>query len=147
VGGVHEFGDHTSDGIRRTVVVNHLAPYLLLRLVAGSMTGDDARIVIVGAEPEALAARPVDVDDLNALPPAGIPEPLVPFALYGMTKNMNAMTMYALARRLEPSGVTVNGAHPGLARHRSGPEGNQRPVLRGPEGRHHRRPYDRPGPL
>jgi NAD(P)-dependent dehydrogenase (short-subunit alcohol dehydrogenase family) len=107
-------GDRASDGMRRTVVVNHLAPYLLLRLVAGQMTGDDARIVIVGAEPEALAARPVDVDDLNALPFAGIPEPLVPFALYGLTKNMNAMTTYALSRRLEPSGITVNGAHPGI---------------------------------
>jgi NAD(P)-dependent dehydrogenase (short-subunit alcohol dehydrogenase family) len=103
-------------GIPRTVVVNYLAPYVLLRGLAQALWERPARLVIVGADPVALAHRPVDVDDLRFEQPEklGDDPDLRPFALYGLTKNMDAMLLYALARRLGDTAITVNGAHPGI---------------------------------
>jgi NAD(P)-dependent dehydrogenase (short-subunit alcohol dehydrogenase family) len=60
--------------------------------------------------------RPVDLDDLMFADPERLGEPdgLRPFFAYGRTKNMNAMFVYALARRLGDSGVTINACHPGI---------------------------------
>jgi NAD(P)-dependent dehydrogenase (short-subunit alcohol dehydrogenase family) len=103
-------------GIPRTVVVNYLAPYLLLRGLAQALAQRPARFVVVGADPVHLAHRPVDVDDLRFDRPEELGDDveLRPFALYALTKNMDAMLMYALARRLGDTAITVNGAHPGI---------------------------------
>jgi NAD(P)-dependent dehydrogenase (short-subunit alcohol dehydrogenase family) len=60
--------------------------------------------------------RPVDLDDLMFADPERLGEPdgLRPFFAYGRTKSMNAMFVYALARRLGDSGVTINACHPGI---------------------------------
>jgi NAD(P)-dependent dehydrogenase (short-subunit alcohol dehydrogenase family) len=104
----------TSDGLPRVLAVNHLAPYLLLRTLAADL--DRARLVVVGADPVSLARRPVDLDDLTFADPGRLGEPaeLRPFFAYGRTKNMNAMFVFTLARRLARTGITVNGAHPGI---------------------------------
>lgn len=106
----------TSDGLPRVLAVNHLAPYLLLRTLAGNL--DRARFVVVAADPVSLAQKPVDLDDLTFAHPEalGEPEGLRPFFAYGRTKNMNVMFAYALARRmvLAGKGITVNGVHPGV---------------------------------
>jgi NAD(P)-dependent dehydrogenase (short-subunit alcohol dehydrogenase family) len=106
--------DRRVDGVPRVLTVNHLAPYLLLRLLAGAV--ERARFVVVGADPVSLARSPVDLDDLLFEHPERLGEPvgLRPFRAYGRTKNMNAMFVFALARRLAGTGVTVNGAHPGI---------------------------------
>ncbi|MFC7331314.1 SDR family NAD(P)-dependent oxidoreductase [Marinactinospora rubrisoli] len=116
---VTELGDVTSEGIQRMLATNHLAPYLLLRSLAGAIGERPARFVVVGASPSGLARVPVDLADLECrtgrgLPP--VPPSFRPFAAYGRTKNMNAMFGYALARRLAGSRITVNGAHPGVIR-------------------------------
>ncbi len=104
----------TTDALPRVLAVNHLAPYLLLRTLAAAL--DRARLIVVGADPVSLARRPVDLDDLTFAHPERLGEPaeLRPFFAYGRTKNMNAMFVYALARRLAGTGITVNGAHPGI---------------------------------
>jgi NAD(P)-dependent dehydrogenase (short-subunit alcohol dehydrogenase family) len=104
----------TSDGLPRVLAVNHLAPYLLLRTLAAAL--DRARLVVVGADPVSGGRRPVDLDDLTFDHPERLGEPaeLRPFFAYGRTKSMNAMFVYALARRLAGSGVTVNACHPGI---------------------------------
>jgi NAD(P)-dependent dehydrogenase (short-subunit alcohol dehydrogenase family) len=104
----------TSDGLPRVLAVNHLAPYLLLRTLAPAL--GRARLVVVGADPVSLARAPVDLDDLAFAHPERLGEPagLRPFFAYGRTKNMNAMFVYTLAERLAGTGVTVNGAHPGV---------------------------------
>jgi NAD(P)-dependent dehydrogenase (short-subunit alcohol dehydrogenase family) len=104
----------TSDGLPRVLAVNHLAPYLLLRTLAASLSR--ARLVVVGADPVSLTRAPVDLDDLTFTDPERLGEPagLRPFFAYGRTKNMNAMFLFALARRLAGTGITVNGAHPGI---------------------------------
>jgi NAD(P)-dependent dehydrogenase (short-subunit alcohol dehydrogenase family) len=104
----------TSDGLPRVLAVNHLAPYLLLRILGANL--DRARFIIVGADPVSLGRRPVDLDDLLFAHPDRLGEPaeLRPFFAYGRTKNMNAMFGFHLARRLAGTGITVNGAHPGI---------------------------------
>jgi NAD(P)-dependent dehydrogenase (short-subunit alcohol dehydrogenase family) len=103
-----------SDGLPQVLAVNHLAPYLLLRTLATAL--DRARLVVVGADLVSLARRQVDLDDLAFADPERLGEPaeLRPFLAYGRTKNMNAMFVFALARRLAGTGVTANGAHPGI---------------------------------
>lgn len=104
----------TSDGLPRVLAVNHLAPYLLLRTLAAVL--DQARLVVVGADPVSGGRRPVDLDDLTFADPERLGEPaeLRPFFAYGRTKTMNAMFAYALARRLAGSRITVNACHPGI---------------------------------
>ncbi|WP_433286798.1 SDR family NAD(P)-dependent oxidoreductase [Pseudonocardia sp. CA-142604] len=106
----------TPDGVPRVLMVNHLAPYVLMRRLAEMLDGRRARFIVVGAEPVSLARSPVDLDDLMFTRPERLGEPvdLRPFYAYGRTKNMNAMFVYALARRLADTGITVNGAHPGI---------------------------------
>jgi NAD(P)-dependent dehydrogenase (short-subunit alcohol dehydrogenase family) len=104
----------TSDGLPRVLAVNHLAPYLLLRTLADGL--DKARLVVVGADPASLTRAPVDLDDLLFADQERLGEPaeLRPFFAYGRTKNMNAMFVYAFARRLAGTSVTINGVHPGI---------------------------------
>ncbi|MEU6587325.1 SDR family NAD(P)-dependent oxidoreductase [Nocardia sp. NPDC046763] len=118
---VADLGDRTPEGLQRTLVTNHLAPYLLLRTLGENLadTGRSARLVVVGASPTALRRVPADLDDLgfeNARA-LGFPPSFRPFVAYGRTKNMNAMFVYSLAEHLAGTGVTVNGAHPGIIRH------------------------------
>jgi NAD(P)-dependent dehydrogenase (short-subunit alcohol dehydrogenase family) len=112
---IAELDARTPEGHRRAVVVNHLSPYLLLRTLAGGLSSS-SRIVIVGADPAWLENAPVDLADLDAVPPAGpdLPEDVRPFTLYALTKTMNLMTVVSLARHLRGSGVSVTGAHPGI---------------------------------
>lgn len=109
-------GDRTAEGLQRTLATNHLAPYLLLRSLAGSIGDRAARFVVVGASPRVLRGIPVDLDDLECASGRGLgPLPgLRPFTCYSRTKNMNAMFVYGLARRLAGTRITVNGAHPGF---------------------------------
>ncbi|MFJ1456709.1 SDR family NAD(P)-dependent oxidoreductase [Nocardia sp. N2S4-5] len=108
--------DRTPAGLHRTLAVNHLAPYLLLRLLAASPPDCARRFVVVGASPRGLARVPVDLDDLNAETRRGLgwPPSFRPFVAYGRTKNMNAMFVYAMASRLAGTSTTINGAHPGI---------------------------------
>jgi NAD(P)-dependent dehydrogenase (short-subunit alcohol dehydrogenase family) len=102
--------ERTPEGLQRTLVTNHLAPYLLLRSLAEAPDRKPARYVIVGGDPRGLTRVPVNLDDL-ADRSGG---PLRDFVTYARTKNMNAMFGYALARRLDGAGITVNSAHPGI---------------------------------
>lgn len=107
--------DFTGEGLQRMLATNHLAPYLLMRSLVESIEQRPARFIVVGASPSALSRVPVDLDDLNLQHGRGImPRSFRPFAAYGRTKNMNAMFVYGLARRLEDTRITVNGAHPGI---------------------------------
>jgi NAD(P)-dependent dehydrogenase (short-subunit alcohol dehydrogenase family) len=110
--------DHTPEGIQRSLAVNHLAPYVLLRSLIEPIGARPARFVVVGGDPRALRRVPVDLDDLGSETGRGLgPVPsLRPFTAYGRTKNMNAMFVYALAHRLRGTRITVNGAHPGIVK-------------------------------
>jgi NAD(P)-dependent dehydrogenase (short-subunit alcohol dehydrogenase family) len=108
--------ERTALGVPRTVAVNYIAPYVLLRGLGDAFRDRTVRFVIVGADPMGLARCPIDVDDLSFEHPErlGNDPDLWPFALYAHSKNMDVMFMYALAQRLRSTAITVNGAHPGI---------------------------------
>jgi NAD(P)-dependent dehydrogenase (short-subunit alcohol dehydrogenase family) len=127
---IADLADRTPEGIQRTLAVNHLAPYLLLRSLVDPIGDRAARFVIVGGDPQALRALPVDLDDLESRSGLGPIPSMRPFLAYGRTKNMNAMFVYALARRLEGTRITVNGAHPGIIKNTRLGDGVARGTLR-----------------
>ncbi|WP_211228535.1 SDR family NAD(P)-dependent oxidoreductase [Glycomyces tenuis] len=115
---IADIADRTEEGHQRTLAVNHLAPYLLMRSLVEPIGGRPARFVVVGGSPQGLTRVPIDVEhlELNTIRDLGSVRSFRPFLAYARTKNMNAMFVYALARRLEGTAITVNGAHPGVIR-------------------------------
>jgi NAD(P)-dependent dehydrogenase (short-subunit alcohol dehydrogenase family) len=116
---IADLDDYTPEGIQRTLAVNHLAPYLLLRSLVEPIGDRMARFVVVGGDPRGLRRTPVDLEDLHSRSRRGLGpiRSVRPFIAYARTKNMNAMFVYALARRLEGTQISVNGAHPGIIKH------------------------------
>ena len=115
---IADIADRTQEGHQRTLATNHLAAYLLLRSLVEPIGTRRARFVVVGASPRGLRRAPVDLDDLELHTGRGLGRvpSFRPFVAYARTKNMNAMFVYALARRLQGTQITVNGAHPGIIR-------------------------------
>jgi NAD(P)-dependent dehydrogenase (short-subunit alcohol dehydrogenase family) len=107
------------DGVELHLAINHLAPFLLTNLLVDTLKASapsrvvnvasqamaDSRRVRIGRVP-----RPVslDLDDLQS------ERRFEPMQVYGRAKLALVMCGYALARRLEGTGVTVNALHPGL---------------------------------
>ncbi len=101
----------TVDGFETTFAVNHLAPYLLTRLlvdriVATSSSGADVRIVNVSSKSHYRGT--MNFDDLHY-------EKQRYFILsaYERSKLANVLFTLELARRLGTSGVAVHAMHPG----------------------------------
>ena len=96
----------TADGIELTFAVNHLAYYLLTRLLLERITASTpARIINVAS---AMHYRgTLDFADL------GFEHGYHVLKAYGRSKLCNVLFTRELARRLQGSGVTVNALHPG----------------------------------
>lgn len=98
----------TTDGIERTLAVNHLAPFLLTHLLLDLLqAGAPARIINVGTRMNTA----MDFDDLN-----WTRRPYRMMAAYGQSKLGNIHFTRELARRLAGSGITVNCVFPGVFR-------------------------------
>jgi NAD(P)-dependent dehydrogenase (short-subunit alcohol dehydrogenase family) len=92
--------------MERTLVVNHLAPFLLTqRLLERLQASAPARIVNVASGAHIYAT--LDFDDL------GFRRGYFGMRAYARSKLANILFTYELARRLQGSGVTVNAVHPG----------------------------------
>ncbi len=103
----------TVDGLELTFALNHLAYFLLTRLLLDRL-GEGAPARIVNVSSGAHARARLDLDDLqNARRFRGM-------GVYGQSKLANVLFTYELARRLEGSGVTANCLHPGLVATRLG---------------------------
>jgi NAD(P)-dependent dehydrogenase (short-subunit alcohol dehydrogenase family) len=103
------FGRHTTvDGYERTFALNHLAPFLLTHLLRERLKADaPARIVTVASM--AHVGQAIDCGDVNQTVRG-----YSAWRAYGESKLANIMFTYALARRLEGTGVTANTLHPGF---------------------------------
>jgi NAD(P)-dependent dehydrogenase (short-subunit alcohol dehydrogenase family) len=98
----------TEDGIEKTLAVNHLAPFLLTRLLLDLLKASaPARVVNVGSA--AYRQGRIRLDDLN------FEKQYSSFAAYAQSKLALLLQSLELAERLAGSGVTVNCLHPGLA--------------------------------
>ncbi len=119
------FREHalTTDGIERALAVNHLAPFLLTRLLLDRLrAAAAARIVNVGTRIDTA----MDFDDLQFER-----RPYRMMQAYGQSKLGNIHFTRALAPRLAGSGVTVNCVFPGVFRSNlGGTDGAQGLALR-----------------
>jgi NAD(P)-dependent dehydrogenase (short-subunit alcohol dehydrogenase family) len=110
----------TADGFEETFAVNHLAAFTFVNLMADVMKRSaPSRIVIVASD--AHFGVGLDFDDLQ------LERGFKSMLAYRRSKLGNVMFGYALARRLEGSGVTVNSLHPGFVATNLG-SGNKIPV-------------------
>ncbi len=123
-GGVSPTRQLTADGLERTFAVNHLAPYLLTRLLLDRMVESaPARIVTVSS----VAHRSAHLDFADLQLERGYRI----MRAYGRSKLANVLFTRELARRLAGTRVTANCFHPGAVATRiwSGAQGWARPIL------------------
>jgi NAD(P)-dependent dehydrogenase (short-subunit alcohol dehydrogenase family) len=97
----------SADGFELTFAVNHLAPFLLTRLLLPALrAGEPARIVNVASEAHRRGRLRWDDLQLERRWSGG--------AAYAQSKLANILFTRELARRLEGSGVVANSVHPGF---------------------------------
>ena len=107
VGGFWTHRHVTADGLEHTFALNHLAPFLLTKLLLDRLKASaPARIVTVSSG--AHTAGRIDFDDLQA------ERKYSGQRAYNASKLANVMFTYELARRLQGSGVTATVLHPGV---------------------------------
>ena len=94
----------TAEGFERTFALNHLSYFLLTNLLLDRLPSG-ARVVNVSSD----AHRParVDFDDLQ------LERRYTAFGAYCVSKLMNLLFTFELARRVQARGITANAAHPG----------------------------------
>ena len=97
----------SADGHEMQLAVNHLAPFLLTRLLLDRLRASaPARIVNVASQVHYQGE--IHWDDI------GLVRGYQPATAYNQSKLANVMFTLALARRLEGTGVTANCVHPGV---------------------------------
>jgi NAD(P)-dependent dehydrogenase (short-subunit alcohol dehydrogenase family) len=100
--------EETADGYEATFAVNHLAPYLLTRLLLDRLLASTpSRVVTVSSD--AYRWGLLDFDDLMTRDTS-----YRPLKVYGNSKLANALFSWELARRTTGSGLTSNAVHPGF---------------------------------
>lgn len=111
----------TKDGFEFTFAVNHLGHFQLVNdLLPLLEASAPARIVIVASDAHRFT-KGLDFDDLQSA--SGRFGAMRGMAVYSKSKLANMLHTRELARRLDPSKVTVNCLHPGAVRTRLGRDG------------------------
>ena len=104
---VKQHREETVDGYEAMFAVNHLAPYLLTRLLLDRIVGSaPSRIVNVASDANTFGA--LEPDDYMST------RSYKPMKVYGRSKLANILFTVELAKRLQGSGVVVNCLHPGF---------------------------------
>ncbi len=99
--------EETVDGYEKVFAVNHLAPYLLTRLLLDRIVSSaPARIVNVASDAHTFGA--MEPDDYMST------KAFKPLKVYGRSKLANILFTVELAKRVEGTGVVVNCLHPGF---------------------------------
>lgn len=94
-----------SQGLEYTFATNHLGPFILTNELLDLLkAGKPARVITVSAP----STTKINFDDINVS--SGF------LGAFGASKMMNILFTYALARRLEGTGVTTSVFHPGLVK-------------------------------
>lgn len=116
----------TVDGNEATIQVNHLAPFLLTSLLMEKLLQAPAARVINVSSDAHKGARSIGntIDELN------FAKGYSAFGAYSQSKLANVLFTQELARRVNPSQLTVNSLHPGVVRTRFGVDGDMHGVFR-----------------
>ncbi len=97
----------SADGFELQLAVNHLAPFLLTRLLEPALAaGAPSRVINVSSRVHSLGH--IDFEDLQSTRRYRM------FPAYGRSKLACVMATYDLAERWQPLGITVNCLHPGV---------------------------------
>jgi len=107
----------TADGLERTFATNHLAYFVVTRLLLERLRATPAARIVSTASDAHRGAR-LDFADLQS------ERRYRSLAVYGRSKLMNILFTRELARRLAGSGVTANCLHPGFVATRFGEAGS-----------------------
>jgi NAD(P)-dependent dehydrogenase (short-subunit alcohol dehydrogenase family) len=98
----------TVDGLEHTFALNHLVGYFLLTRLLLDRLRASAPSRIVSVSSDAHFGGKIHFDDLQGQ------RRFSGWKAYSQSKLANVLFTYALARRLEGSGVTANTLHPGV---------------------------------
>jgi NAD(P)-dependent dehydrogenase (short-subunit alcohol dehydrogenase family) len=99
--------ERSADGYEMTVAVNHLAPFLLTKLLLDRLRGSaPSRVVTVASQ----AHRGARLDLKTWMSPAD----WTPLKAYGRSKLCNVLFTRALARRVDGGGLMAACLHPGV---------------------------------
>jgi NAD(P)-dependent dehydrogenase (short-subunit alcohol dehydrogenase family) len=117
----------TRQGFEQTFGVNHLGPFyltvLLVDRLAASATSEPSRVVNLASVAHHTAIRGMRWDDLQA------ERRYTAMGAYGPSKLANVLFTRGLARRLDPTRVTANAAHPGAVRSQFGMDGDMHGIM------------------
>ena len=111
----------TVDGVEATLATNHLAPFLLTNLLAPLLQATPSSRVVTVSSYMHTRVKDIPWDDLQA------EHDYSAAATYNLTKLLNLLFTYELARRWAGTSVTANALHPGwplktnLGREQTGP--------------------------
>jgi len=105
-GGV--FGDRTKtvDGFEKTFQINHLAPFLLTRLLLDKLIASRASVIQTSSIGARMAGK-LDLDDLDH------DRNFSPIRAYGTAKLENILFTQELHRRYHAQGLSAVAMHPG----------------------------------
>jgi NAD(P)-dependent dehydrogenase (short-subunit alcohol dehydrogenase family) len=109
VGATYAKRELTIDGVEKTFALNQLSYFLLTHLLLDKLE-ENAPSRIICTSSGAHRKAGINLKNVNNSGLISI------WTSYGQSKLANIMFVYALARRLEGTGVTVNSLNPGLVR-------------------------------
>jgi len=101
---------YTEDGFERVFCVNHLAPFLLVKLLENRLfESAPARVIQVNSEGHRFAGFRLKDMNFKRRIYTGL-------RAYGSSKTAQLFTVYELADQYLDAGVTINAMHPGAVR-------------------------------
>lgn len=109
-GGIMGARQITADGFEKTFQVNHLAGFLLTRLLIGKLATSGAKVIQTSSIAANLWGKDFDVSDL------GNEHDYEPTKAYGRGKLQNILFTRELDRRYRDRGVSAVAFHPGVVR-------------------------------
>ncbi|MBC2836830.1 SDR family NAD(P)-dependent oxidoreductase [Paragemmobacter straminiformis] len=109
-GGIMGRRSVTADGFERTFQVNHLAPFLLTRLLLGKLAESRAKVIQTSSMAANIFGKGFDIGDLQNT------RDYRPAKAYGYGKLENILFTRELDRRHRADGISAVAFHPGVVR-------------------------------